>query len=210
MNDRYAFYDDYGLRYLAEHLISVGDWDTLTKLLREPSFIKAKCDAGLIYDLLAEYYAALYKTSDIPAFLKRSSARKVFISYAEEDYKIAKRIYEDLKKYTDIRPWLAPEDIIPGQNWKITISRAIEDSSYFLALLSSNSLSKRGFVQKELKIALDILDQLPLSKTFIIPIRLEQCERIADKRLQELHWVDLFTDYEKELGEILQALIQDS
>lgn len=212
MNNRYASYDEYSFRHLPSHLIMAERWDVLKELLRDPEFVAPRFAAGseMVYQLLTEYYATLYETSEIPPFLRRSSYRKVFISYAKEDYEIAKKLYDDLKRYSYISTWLDTEAILPGQNWKVTISQAIEDSSYFLALLSSKSLSKKGFVQKELKIALDILDEFPLSKTFIIPIRLEQCELIADKRLQELHWVDLFTNYEKGLGKILQVLIQDS
>ncbi len=43
------------------------------------------------------------------------------------------------------------KDILIGQNWQL----AIQKSSYFLALLSSNSVSKAGYVQKELRMALD-------------------------------------------------------
>jgi hypothetical protein len=38
----------------------------------------------------------------------------------------------------------------------------------FLALLSQNSVTKRGYVQKELSEALDILDEFPSSEIFII------------------------------------------
>jgi len=37
----------------------------------------------------------------------------------------------------------------------------IRNSSHFLALLSSNAITKRGFVQKEINIALEVIDEIP-------------------------------------------------
>ncbi len=60
---------------------------------------------------------------------------KVFISYAAEDYEIAKKLYDDLKK-ADIQPWMDREDLLAGQNWREIIPQVIRDSSYFLLLIS--------------------------------------------------------------------------
>ena len=70
-------------------------------------------------------------------------------------------------------PWIDSEDLLPGQYWKFTIGEAIKNSKYFLALLSKDSVTKEGYVQKELKIALEILDELPETKIFIIPARID-------------------------------------
>ena len=77
---------------------------------------------------------------------------KIFLSYAREDIDMAKRIYQDLKRY-GLDVWIDCEEILPGQNWKIITEKNIRLSQYFLLLLSSNSVTKRGFVQKEMKIA---------------------------------------------------------
>jgi len=127
--------------------------------------------------------------------------KKVFISYAKEDYEVAKQLYEDLKR-SGLTPWLDSEELLPGQRWKVVVNQAIKDSSYFLALLSSNSISKNGFVQKELKMALEILDEIPTNKIFIIPIRLDDCKP-TDVKLQDLHWVDLFPSYKTGLEKIM-------
>ncbi len=129
---------------------------------------------------------------------------KVFISYAKEDEDTAKKLYNDLKN-AGIKPWMVSEDLLPGQNRKVIIRQAIKDSSYFLALLSPKSISKRGFVQKELKIALDILDKLPQTEIFIIPVRLDDCEPV-DERLEDVDPVDLFVSYENGLNQILRVL----
>jgi len=133
----------------------------------------------------------------------------VFISYAKEDIELATRIYKDIEELSGIKPWIDKVNLLPGQNWKIAIDKAINTSRYFLALLSSNSVSKRGYVQKELKIALDILDEFPQSNIFVIPIRLDHCDPI-DEKLQNLHWVDFFPSYKAGFENLLRIFQPES
>lgn len=129
----------------------------------------------------------------------------LFISYAREDEKAALRLYSELKQ-AGHEPWLDVESILPGQNWKAAIRRAIRASTHFLALLSTNSVNKRGYVQSELRQALDILyDEIPESHIFLIPIRLDNCLP-AHEKLHELNWVDLFPSWELGLEKILRGL----
>jgi hypothetical protein len=129
---------------------------------------------------------------------------RVFISYAREDKTMAQQIFHDLKK-NGVDPWLDDEALLPGQNWKFEIDRAIKSCDYFLALLSSHSVKKRGYFQKELKKALDKLGEFPRSDIFIIPARLDDCEPI-DEEMKDLHWVDLFPSYKEGIVKILQVL----
>lgn len=69
--------------------------------------------------------------------------------------------------------WLDQDSFLPGQDWRVTIEDAIKGHRFFIALLSSRSMSKKGYVQKELRIALEVLDQYPESKAFIMPVRLD-------------------------------------
>ena len=132
----------------------------------------------------------------------------IFISYARENIDVAQNIFSDLKN-AGFDPWLDKNALLPGQNWKIEIKKAIKDCSQFLALLSSKSLSKRGYVQKELKVAFEVLDKIPDSDIFVIPARLDEC-RPSHEKLNELQWVDLFPSYKEGLKKILQALRPNS
>ena len=129
---------------------------------------------------------------------------KIFISYAKEDLEIAEKIYRDLRKY-DTMTWLDNKNLTPGQNWKSEIKAAINESDFFLALLSNNSVSKRGYVQKELKIALSVCDEFPSSKIFIIPVLVNDCKPV-EKMIQDLHWAKLFPSYEEGFKQILKVL----
>jgi len=127
----------------------------------------------------------------------------IFVSYASEDYHTAKRLYDDLKR-EGITAWLDREDLLAGQNWRETIPNIIRESSYFLLLISKNSVSKKGFVQKEQKIALELLDEFPSDGIFIIPARIDNTEPVYEK-LRNLHWADL-SDYGKGFQQILKTL----
>jgi hypothetical protein len=129
---------------------------------------------------------------------------KVFISYAREDLDSARHLYLDLKA-NGFEPWLDKEDLLPGDEWRPAIVEAIRKCDYFLAMLSSNSVRKTGFVQKELREALSALDQVPEGKKFLIPVRLDECSP-SHLRLKDLNWVDLFPSWESGLNRILLAL----
>jgi hypothetical protein len=129
---------------------------------------------------------------------------KVFISYARENIEEAKRIRADLVS-AGVNVWFDQESLLPGQYWKITIKQAIRNSRYFLAVLSTYSVTKRGYVQKELAEALELLDEFPESEIFIIPVRLDKSEP-TNERLRALHWIDMFPNWDIGLRKILSVV----
>jgi len=121
---------------------------------------------------------------------------EIFISYARSDSEVAQAVYRALKD-RGLDAWLDTEDLEPGVRWKSSIHRQIHSSNYFIALLSSSSVNRKGYVQKELRQAIDILEEFPEDEIFLIPIRLDEC-RPSHPLLAELNWLDLFPD--RELG----------
>jgi hypothetical protein len=130
---------------------------------------------------------------------------QLFIRYAKEDCEKALKLYRELKKERDLKPWIDKVSLLPGQKWKVAISNAIRDSRFFVALLSSNSVNKKGYGQKELKEALDILDEYPESQVYLIPVRLDNC-KVSDSRLKQIQYVDLFPDWDKGFSKILYTI----
>ncbi|MCP4351776.1 MAG: toll/interleukin-1 receptor domain-containing protein [Desulfobacterales bacterium] len=131
---------------------------------------------------------------------------KVFISCAEDDILTANKIYADLQK-KGIIPW-THKDINAGEKTKFAVKKAMEESDYFLALLSTSSVNERGAFQKELKQAFDILTEFPQDGIFIIPVRLEDCNT-NNAALSDLHIIDMHkTAWNSGLDKILQALQQ--
>ncbi|MCP4108120.1 MAG: SUMF1/EgtB/PvdO family nonheme iron enzyme [Desulfobacteraceae bacterium] len=129
--------------------------------------------------------------------------KKIFISYAREDYEIARKLFDDLKEVAE--PWLDRECLLPGERWKTGIKQAIKETDFFLALLSSRSVPKKGFVQTELDTALNELRNYPPDQIYIIPARLDKCIP-KHEILHDLNWVDLFPSYEAGLEKILLVL----
>lgn len=128
----------------------------------------------------------------------------IFISYARNDLDAAKRLYDDLVS-GGLEPWLDIESILPGENWKLAIKKAIADSRYFLALLSKHSVTKQGYVQKEVREGLEILDTFPPNKIYLIPIRLDDCNP-SYEQLNDLHWLDMFPSWEHGIRRLLDVL----
>ena len=127
----------------------------------------------------------------------------MFICYAREDLPTAKRLHDELAR-AGIAAWLDKKRLIGGQNWKIEVKKAMQRSRCILALLSSHSVSKIGYAQKELREALEMLEHLPPDRILIIPVRLDDCEP-AHEQLRDLHWIDLFESYDEGLAKIVQA-----
>ncbi|WP_054701187.1 toll/interleukin-1 receptor domain-containing protein [Desulfosarcina cetonica] len=113
----------------------------------------------------------------------------IYISHANEDSELAIRLYNDLKN-EGLFPWIDIEDIFPGENRDGAIRKAIRNSQYFLALISSNSVSHIGYVQKEMKIALDFFKEFSPNSIFIIPVSIDGT-RAQDETLESLQYVDL-------------------
>lgn len=116
---------------------------------------------------------------------------KVFLSYAREDEKNVEILYQWLVK-EGFQPWMDTHDILPGQNWAVSIKRGLRNANFFIACLSSNSVRKRGFLQKEFKIALDLWQEKLEDDIYLIPVRLDSCE--APESLSHLQWVNLFEE----------------
>ncbi len=131
---------------------------------------------------------------------------KIFLSYAHEDISMAKRIYQDLKRY-GLDVWFDNESLLPGQDWENEIEKAIETSKYFLVLLSSKGMSERGYVHKEIRLALNIFDRCPEDDIYMIPIRLDDCQP-AHRRIKKINWINLFpeNEYQNGLKKILQVV----
>ena len=124
---------------------------------------------------------------------------KVFLCHASADKPAIRDLYKRLTA-DGVGAWLDAENLVPGQNWQVEIPKAIRESDVVIVCLSEKSVNKEGYVQREIKFALDIADEKPEGTIFIVPVRLEECN--VPNRLNMYHWVDLFdaNGYEKLMG----------
>jgi len=114
---------------------------------------------------------------------------KIFLCHALEDKTQVFDLYQQLKKL-GAAPWLDSEEILPGQEWNFEINKALDESDVILLCLSKRSVSKEGYVQREIRIALDRALEMPEGRIFLIPARLEECA--LPQRISSYQWVDLF------------------
>ena len=115
----------------------------------------------------------------------------IFLCHASEDKAPARHLYKLLRS-DGYAPWLDEEDLLPGQEWEIEIPRAVRQADVVLVCLSHRSNAKTGYVQREIRIALDAAEEQPDGAIYIIPLRLEDCQ--VPERLTKWQWVDTFAD----------------
>jgi hypothetical protein len=127
-----------------------------------------------------------------------NSDRKLnlFLCHSSEDKMKVLKLNNQLET-GGFNPWLDKHDLIGGQEWEIEIRKQLRRSDAVLICLSKSLVNKRGIVQKEIRLALDIANEQPEGVTYIIPIKLEEC--YLPESLSKYHWIDLFEGdgYEK-------------
>jgi hypothetical protein len=114
---------------------------------------------------------------------------QIFLCHARKDSAAVENLYRRLSD-AGFKPWMDTQDILPGEQWESSIRRAIRNSNFFLACLSKNSVNRRGWIQRELRSALDLWQEKLDSDIYLIPVRLEDCD--APEGLRDFQWVDLF------------------
>ena len=114
---------------------------------------------------------------------------RVFLCHATEDKPSVRKLYRRLTE-SGFAPWLDEEDLLAGDDWDLTICKVVRESDIIAVCLSKCSTSKRGFVQKEIKIALDAAQYHPDGAVYIVPIRLDKCD--IPERLAKWHAINLF------------------
>ncbi|MBI3165703.1 MAG: toll/interleukin-1 receptor domain-containing protein [Chloroflexi bacterium] len=113
---------------------------------------------------------------------------KVFLCYAHTDKPKVRELYRYLKR-RGINPWFDEEHLVGGQDWQVEIPKAIATSDAIIICLTKNSVDKEGYIQKEIKFALDKALEMPEGRIFLIPVKFEECD--VPFTLSRYQWVDL-------------------
>ena len=120
---------------------------------------------------------------------------KIFLAHAFEDKKLVRKLYVQLKEKGH-QPWLDEEDLLPGQNWRIEIPKAIRKCDFFIACLSEHAIQRQGYMHKEFRVALDVYAEKPPGSIYLIPLKFDDCE-VPDiqlpqhgTNLRDIHWLD--------------------
>lgn len=117
--------------------------------------------------------------------------KDVFISYAKEDIKFAKDLYDYLSEH-GYSPWLDKKKLRVRSNWDYEIKKALKQSTFVILLLSSVSIKKRGYIQREFKYALEYSEDKLIDDIYIIPILLDKCQ--VPEQLSKFQWIEVEQD----------------
>lgn len=109
-----------------------------------------------------------------------------------------------------LRVWW-DRDLLPGQDWKLEIQRALERSTAVVACFSRETEARgRSGIYPELRDAIAIFREMSPGSVFIIPVRLSNCSipRLpidSTRSLGDLQYVDLFPDNQR--GQSMRKLV---
>lgn len=158
--------------------------------------LQTKSNSWLIFSALAVGASLLAAYVTLTASQKQSletsiTKARVFLSYVREDEEQADALYKRLQK-EGFEPWMDVKRLTAGENWISAIEQAIDNSDFFIVLISKNSIDKRGFIQREMKFALDLLSRESSQKIRIIPARLDNSP--LPEPLTKFHEINLFQE----------------
>lgn len=117
---------------------------------------------------------------------------RVFLCHSKNDKPKVRKLYNRLIA-DGFDVWLDEAKLFPGQDWDLEIRKAVRNSDTVIVCLSKNSITKEGYIQKEIRFALDIADEKPEGTIFLIPTRLEECN--VPIRIGRYHWIDIFKKF---------------
>jgi hypothetical protein len=109
---------------------------------------------------------------------------RVYISFAQEDRQRVRQL-ESAVRAEGFGTWFDEKDLPPASNWEDVIERAIPDCDVFVCCVSTRSVSRPGFYDQEITLALNLRRD-----GFVIPVRLDETE--LPPALRKLLPVDLF------------------
>jgi len=138
--------------------------------------------------------------------MTESRKLRVFLCHSSQDKSIVRELYQRLLAEDWIDPWLDEVKLLPGQDWDMEIEKAVEAADAVIVCLSNGSVSKEGYIQRELKFVLDIALEKPEGTIFVIPLLLNKCE--VPRRIRSWQYVNYFPKAKRDqsFGQLLESL----
>jgi TIR domain-containing protein len=124
--------------------------------------------------------------AESPSVQPPGSRSLVFISYSTKDKLTADAVCATLEAQ-GIRCWIAPRDVIPGEDWGEAIIDAISASGVMVLVFSSNANASPQ-VRREVQRAFE-------RDVTVIPFRVENVQpaRALEYYIGPVHWMDAMT-----------------
>ena len=120
---------------------------------------------------------------------RKTETPRVFVSYAREDEEIVRTLSRRLTGL-GFKTWLDKDNLHAGEDWQNVIEKTIEGSDFVIICLSSRAVMKKGFVQREIRKTLEVVQMQPEDAVYLIPVRLDACQ--IPRSMAHFHAVDLF------------------
>lgn len=115
---------------------------------------------------------------------------KAFLYHVPGDRDAVRDLYLRLIK-DGVDAWLVKEKLLPGQDWKHEIHKAVREADVVVVCLSQR-FDQGEFGQKEVRGAFDTAIEQLEDEIFIVPACLEECDRLEN--LGNWQRVDLFEE----------------
>ena len=107
------------------------------------------------------------------------SSRAVFLSYASQDARAAKRIREALRA-AGIEVFLDQSELRGGDAWDQKIRREIQECAIFIPVISANTASRHeGYFRLEWDLADQRTHKIARSRAFVVPVCLDATTEVA-------------------------------
>jgi hypothetical protein len=128
----------------------------------------------------------------------------IFLSYSSKDQAIAETVCNALEN-RGLTCWMSSRDIGPGENFQVSIIRAIRSASVMVMVFSGNS-NNSDEVKKEIALA-------GQHKLLVVPVRVEDVvpAEAFQYELATRQWIDLFENWEhaiERLASQIRSVIQ--
>lgn len=120
----------------------------------------------------------------------------LFVSYMNDDLKAANDIVT-LFQSNDADVWQDRKRIHAGASWRNQIVSALEQCDFFVPLFSNSyAARRRSYFNREVKMALAMMDEVHSGQQWILPIRLDDSVIpdivVGEYRIRDFQFVDVF------------------
>ena len=137
-----------------------------------------------------------YHRNHTPTRVRASRPLNVFLCHSSTDKPMVRELYHHLDAEGWIDTWLDEEKLFPGEDWNYEIEKAVEKADVIVVFLTRTSVTKEGYVQREIRMVLDLAQYKPDGTVYIIPLRLEECE--PPPRLKRWQYADYFPEDQRD------------
>ena len=200
-----------GNQNISSNLILVPLFNECIAFLKRNSDVKRiyfiernEVKANMIANYAKQSYNLISQSSDTQKEKKKSNI-KVFISYSSGDRAVADKLCAVLEN-RGMQVWYAPRNVSGA--YAESITRAIEDSTHFVVILSEHSMQSQHVLNE-----IDLAFQRYPANIKIKPIRVDDSEFTPSFKyyLSRQHWKDAFVSpLEDRLSEFADELILEN